>query len=406
MKLSPLIFDEKEKEIKKWKTFYFKYFSSKSSIIDKTKRNSILSELKHLYKDYKSSLEEKSGYSLISEVSNLEDKLFKFLTKHFGESILKEFEKHPEKHPTRIARNEGFLPKVLDAYLEIIDDKKSLVNHHLKVLRIIFNIYKNYGIHRNISLRNFKDFGYYNVIIDFISYGNLKTEMMYHVEAKYLSETILNAWENRVNLVINGCIIRHERVQKIMVTQTVFQEDEIPLLAEKENFYWNEKTKDIKRYIKSCTDVTTKMVKNPYLIPHKSIRVKHVSPYISLSRIEELKKIENDQFDLNKLIQLCEELNNASRTGSTYSISTLSRSIIDHVPPIFSCESFKEYVNNIAPQSIKKSLLHLQNSLRNISDNHLHSQAQKKEIIPTEQQVNYSNDLDVLLGEIIRKTES
>jgi hypothetical protein len=45
---------------------------------------------------------------------------------------------------------------------------------------------------------------------------------------------------------------------------------------------------------------------------------------------------------------------------------------------------------------------HLDKSLRKIADAHLHPQIRKKEILPNKTQVNFSNDLDVLLSEIVR----
>jgi hypothetical protein len=45
---------------------------------------------------------------------------------------------------------------------------------------------------------------------------------------------------------------------------------------------------------------------------------------------------------------------------------------------------------------------HLDNSSRSIADAHLHTQIRSKESLPTQTQVNFTNDVDVLLGEIIR----
>ena len=45
---------------------------------------------------------------------------------------------------------------------------------------------------------------------------------------------------------------------------------------------------------------------------------------------------------------------------------------------------------------------HLNNSLKNIANSYLHIQIREKEILPTEKQVNFSPDLDLLLSEIVR----
>jgi hypothetical protein len=44
----------------------------------------------------------------------------------------------------------------------------------------------------------------------------------------------------------------------------------------------------------------------------------------------------------------------------------------------------------------------LEQSSRNSADQHLHCQIRKAETIPNATQVNFSNDLDVLLSEIVR----
>ena len=65
--------------------------------------------------------------------------------------------------------------------------------------------------------------------------------------------------------------------------------------------------------------------------------------------------------------------------------------------------NFGEVANNYAAtKSFRESMQHLENSARNIGDAHLHVQIRKRESLPTPTQVNFSNDLDVLLGEIVR----
>ena len=72
-------------------------------------------------------------------------------------------------------------------------------------------------------------------------------------------------------------------------------------------------------------------------------------------------------------------------------------------PPIFNCKSFGEVANNYqSSKSIKASMLHLGTSLRNIADSHLHQHIRQAEVLPAYSQVNFSADLDVLLGEVVR----
>jgi hypothetical protein len=125
--------------------------------------------------------------------------------------------------------------------------------------------------------------------------------------------------------------------------------------------------------------------------------------YVSLARLEELKGFKLDEFDLLKLIQLCIELNSAISQKSPISIALLLRAIIDHVPPLFGKKTFTEVANNYsAGKSFSDSMKHLDKSLRNVADAHIHVQIRQKEVLPTFTQVDFRSDLDVLLGEIIR----
>jgi len=124
--------------------------------------------------------------------------------------------------------------------------------------------------------------------------------------------------------------------------------------------------------------------------------------FVDSMRLVELGAI-NAKFDLSKLIRLCEELNACYTTGCYMATAMLGRAILDHVPPIFNCTKFIEVASNYkGSSSFKKSMEHLDKSLRNIADHHLHVQIRNKESLPTKAQVNFSPDLDVLLAEIVR----
>ncbi|HEU6447993.1 MAG TPA: hypothetical protein VFV23_06115 [Verrucomicrobiae bacterium] len=128
-----------------------------------------------------------------------------------------------------------------------------------------------------------------------------------------------------------------------------------------------------------------------------------MNAYVDPHRLEELRKISNSKFDVSKLIKLCEELNQCLNLKCYFSMIMLTRAIIDHVPPIFDCSLFSEIANNYAgSKSFRESMQHLENSSRKIADQHLHCKIRKSETIPTFTQVNFHNDLDVLLAEIVR----
>jgi len=124
--------------------------------------------------------------------------------------------------------------------------------------------------------------------------------------------------------------------------------------------------------------------------------------YVNQNRIEELKTIRSDDFDMAKLIRFCEELNMNFSLGNYLSSAMLVRAIIDHIPPIFQKNTFTEVANNYGSKSFNDSMKNLDNSSRKISDAHLHTQIRKKEVLPNSTQVDFSNDLDVLLAEIYR----
>lgn len=125
--------------------------------------------------------------------------------------------------------------------------------------------------------------------------------------------------------------------------------------------------------------------------------------FVDTQRIEELKNIKNKDYDLLRLIRLCEEVNVAFKNDCFMSIAMIVRSIIDHVPPIFKNTSFSAVANNYGgPKSFKDSMNRLQVSLRNVADLYLHVQIRRNEILPTFPQVNFMPEVDLLLSEIIR----
>lgn len=130
----------------------------------------------------------------------------------------------------------------------------------------------------------------------------------------------------------------------------------------------------------------------------------HAPEYISAARLNELAALRPAVWDLRKLIRLCEEIDGAYKAQSYLAVAALTRALLDHVPPIFGHRTFAEVANNYADggRSFKDSMEHLQNSARRIGDAHLHNQIRNSESLPTSTQVNFSNDLDVMLAEIVR----
>lgn len=128
--------------------------------------------------------------------------------------------------------------------------------------------------------------------------------------------------------------------------------------------------------------------------------------FVDQDRLSELTSLQSKSFDLARLIQLCKEINVCWSNGCYYATAALVRSILDHVPPIFGFKKFSEVANNYSgTRSFKESMKNLENSSRNISDSVLHTQIRSSETLITPTQVNFSQDLDVLLSEIVRIIE-
>lgn len=124
--------------------------------------------------------------------------------------------------------------------------------------------------------------------------------------------------------------------------------------------------------------------------------------FVDTSRIVSLRNVKS-QWDLTRLVRLCEELNLAYGNDCFMSVAMLGRAILDHVPPILGHRTFADVANQYAgASSFRKSMQSLQLSLRNIADAHLHIPIRQKEVLPTAQQVDFHKDLDVLLGEVVR----
>lgn len=138
----------------------------------------------------------------------------------------------------------------------------------------------------------------------------------------------------------------------------------------------------------------------PSKTPAKPIQAE--TTYIDTHRLNELRDINSEDFDLTKLIRLCEELNSNFVNGNYLSIAMLTRTIIHHIPPIFGFSNFEQVASQYPGKSFKQNMQHLKDSLKPIADRHLHSQIRKSESLPTKTQVDFRNDLDVLLEEIVR----
>jgi hypothetical protein len=121
---------------------------------------------------------------------------------------------------------------------------------------------------------------------------------------------------------------------------------------------------------------------------------------ISESRLAELRALKSPDFDFRKLIRLCEELNTAFQQECYLNTAMGTRALLDHVPAVFGFKTFSEVANNYAGggKSFKETMLHMENAARKVADAHLHMPIRRSETLPTAQQVNCGQQLDVLLS--------
>ncbi len=134
------------------------------------------------------------------------------------------------------------------------------------------------------------------------------------------------------------------------------------------------------------------------------IPIANGSAMIAESRLVELRSLVSTDFDFRKVVRLCEEINSSYGMQNYYATAMLIRGLLDHVPPVFGLKAFSEVANNYAGggRSFKETMHHLENASRKVGDAHLHMPIRKSETLPTGQQVNCGQQLDVLLSEIVR----
>ncbi|MGG9971048.1 hypothetical protein ACQ33O_04560 [Ferruginibacter sp. SUN002] len=151
---------------------------------------------------------------------------------------------------------------------------------------------------------------------------------------------------------------------------------------------------------KLFNDVTNDFIRKFAAERKQAVTVEY--PYVNKIRIDDLRSINNSSFDLKRVIKLCDEINHTFSDRCFIATIILVRALLDHIPPIFSKKSFSEVANNYGPKSFKDTMHTLDNSSRKIADLYLHTHISNKEDTPLEQQVNYSQAIDLLLSEIVK----
>jgi hypothetical protein len=128
--------------------------------------------------------------------------------------------------------------------------------------------------------------------------------------------------------------------------------------------------------------------------------------FVHGDRIEELRAAPRNKLDATRLIRICEEINTSYANDCLMAVALLARTLINHVPPVFGFGNFSEVANNYGGagkgKSFKKVAQKLDESARNIGDMIAHEVMRSKESLPSAVQIDFSQELDVLLAEVIR----
>lgn len=125
----------------------------------------------------------------------------------------------------------------------------------------------------------------------------------------------------------------------------------------------------------------------------------NLTSYIDKTTLLRLTKIQNENFDLSRLISLCKELDDNYSFGNYHSCAMLLRAILDHIPPIFGKSDFADVCSQYGGRSFKDIVRPLSETAKKIADDYLHSQISKKVLVVTKTQVSFQANLDSLLNE-------
>ncbi len=122
--------------------------------------------------------------------------------------------------------------------------------------------------------------------------------------------------------------------------------------------------------------------------------------YIDKYTLLRLSRIDSKEFDLTRLIALCNELDDNYSLENYHSCAMLQRAILDHIPPVFQKTSFAEVCAQYGTKSFKDIARPLNETAKKIGDDYLHTQISKKVLAVTKTQISFQANLDTLLNEI------
>jgi hypothetical protein len=133
--------------------------------------------------------------------------------------------------------------------------------------------------------------------------------------------------------------------------------------------------------------------------------------FVHDERLIALRALVGAKPDPRRLVRLCEEINLCHDLGCTMAVALLIRTVINHVPPALGLRTFAEVSNNYGGdpktnKSFKKIASKLEEVARNIGDRIAHETMRDVEGLPTATQIDFSQELDVLLEEVVRALQA
>lgn len=394
-----------EKNIEDFKNFYRSY------LIDLPNKKELISQLYLFCKKIQEidtpilSTATPKQTSLLSELDAFTAKFLGgklnlvYNKKIFSESIKKEF-----SETNNILLD--FIQILLKEAANQAERKKSEWVYKKDLLIFIYNCLNSFGLHNSIKHRKSQGNIRYNVLLEHkFNSKHIQQDLRSLISEETLYRDIISTYERKQPILFKGKLIPFKSIVSIAISSTLLKDDEIDLFALKHGFVWSKTQKDEYSLHILCENETDNLLRNPFSnVLEDNVLRNGMAKFISPDRISQLSRIQRKDFDPQKLIELCNELNACNESKSLYALSMLQRSLIDHIPTIFGYKSFTAFANNYpdGTKSFKTSMLKLDSVLRNIADNSIHSQARKKEINPTINQMDFTQEIDLLLGELIR----
>jgi|HubBroStandDraft_5_1064220.scaffolds.fasta_scaffold06411_6 hypothetical protein len=140
-------------------------------------------------------------------------------------------------------------------------------------------------------------------------------------------------------------------------------------------------------------------LENPSLDDYADIAQTLIAPKL----LKSLREAESANYDFTKLRGYCKEINSSFYSGNFVACLLLMRTVLNHIPPVFGYQTFKEVVSN-SGKSLKENLEHLDNGLRKLADLYAHQTIKAREQYATKSQVEpFRPQFELLLQEVLNK---